>query len=173
MNIDSFNQVFKAAGEKVLGFKKRKKGEWIQGKTREKIETRRRVKQKISSTQSERLRDQLRRKYSELDREVKKMTKLDKRKFVERLTEEAEEAAGRQDLKTLYRINKMLNNSFKKQRCPCKRHRWQCSFKRSRKTCPSEGTFQRQARPLLRFEALGDPRTSARRQRSDSSKAMF
>ena len=38
------------------------------------------------------------------------MTKLDKRKLVERLAEEAEEAAGRQDLKTLYRINKMLNN---------------------------------------------------------------
>ena len=35
------------------------------------------------------------------------MTTLDRRKFVERL---AEEAAGRQDLKTLYRINKMLNS---------------------------------------------------------------
>ena len=62
MNIDSSNQVFKAAGEKVLGFKKRKKEEWIQGKTWEKIETRRGVKQQISSTQSERVRDQLRKK---------------------------------------------------------------------------------------------------------------
>ena len=32
--------------------------------------------------------------------------------------------------------------------------------------------FQRQARPLPRFEALGNPRTSARRQRSVSSKVM-
>ena len=120
INIDSFNQVFKAAGEKVLGFKKRKKEEWIPGKTWEKIETRRGIKQQISSTRSERLRDQLRRKYSELDREVKKMTKLDKRKFVERLAEEAEEAAGRQDLKTLYRINKMLNNGFKNNDVPVK-----------------------------------------------------
>jgi len=47
--------------------------------------------------------DQLRRKYSKLDHEVKKMTKLDKRKFVEGLVVEAEEAAGRQDLMTLYR----------------------------------------------------------------------
>ena len=46
------------------------------------------------------------------------MTKLDKRKFVERLAEEAEEAAGRQDLKTLYRINKMLNNGFKNSDVP-------------------------------------------------------
>ena len=79
MNIDSFNQVFKAAGEKVLGFKKRKKKEWIQGKTWEKIETRRGVKQHISSSQSECVRDQLRRKYSGLDREAKKMTKLDEK----------------------------------------------------------------------------------------------
>ena len=41
-----------------------------------------------------------------MDHEVKKITKLDKRKFVERLAEEAEEAAGRQDLKTLYKIVK-------------------------------------------------------------------
>ena len=108
MNIDSFNQVFKEAGEKFLGFKKRKKEEWIQGETFEKIETKRKFKQQISSTQSERVRDQLRRKYSELDHEVKEMTKRNKRKFVERLAEEAEEAAGRQDLKTLYRINKNL-----------------------------------------------------------------
>ena len=41
------------------------------------------------------------------------MTKLDKRKFGEKLADEVEEAAGRQDLKTLYRIDKALNNGFK------------------------------------------------------------
>ena len=107
-------------GEKVLGFKKRKKEEWIQGETWEKIETRRGVKQQMNSTKSERIRDQLRRKYSELDHEVRKMTKLDKRKFVGRLADEAEEAAGGQDLKTLYRINKMLNNGFKNNDVPVK-----------------------------------------------------
>ena len=72
MNIDSFNQAFKEAGEKVLGFKKRKNEEWTQGETWKKIETRRGVKQRMNSTQSERVRDQLRRKYSKLDHEVKK-----------------------------------------------------------------------------------------------------
>lgn len=105
MNIDSFNQSFKAAGE-VLSFKKRKKEEWIQWETWKKVETRKQIKQRMNSTQSERVRDQLRRKYSELDREVKRMTKLDKRKFVERLADEAEEAAGKQDLKTLYRTKR-------------------------------------------------------------------
>ena len=89
-------------------------------KTWEKIETRREVKQRMNSIQSERVRDQLRRKYSELDHEVEKMTKQDKRKFVARLADEAEEAAGRQDLKTLYRINKMLNNGFKNNDVPVK-----------------------------------------------------
>ena len=141
MNIDSFNQVFKAAGEKVLGFKKRKKEELIQGKTWEKIETRRGVKQQISSTQSERVRDQLGRKYSELDREVKKMTKLDKRKFVERLAEEAEAAAGRQDLKTLYRITKMLNNGFKNNDVPVKDTDGNVLSKEAEKLARLEGTF--------------------------------
>ena len=48
------------------------------------------------------------------------MTKLDKRSFVERLVVEAEEAAGRQDLKTLYRINKMLKNGIKNNNVPVK-----------------------------------------------------
>ena len=49
------------------------------------------------------------------------MTRLDKRKLVERLAEEAEAVAGRQDLKTLYRINKMLNNhGFKNNDVPVK-----------------------------------------------------
>ena len=41
------------------------------------------------------------------------MTKLDKRKFGKKLADEVEEAAGRQDLKTHYRIDKALNNGFK------------------------------------------------------------
>jgi len=36
MNIKSINQAFKEAGEKVLGFKKKKREEWIQGETWEK-----------------------------------------------------------------------------------------------------------------------------------------
>ena len=55
-----------------------------------------------------------------LDHEGKKLTKQDKRKFVERLADEAEEAAGRQDLKTLYRLNKMLSNGFKNNDVPVK-----------------------------------------------------
>jgi len=64
MNIKSINHAFKEAGEKVLGFKKKKREEWIQGETWEKIETRRGVKQRMNSTRSHCVHDQLRRKYS-------------------------------------------------------------------------------------------------------------
>ena len=96
MNIDAFNQS-RQQERTSLELKMRKKEEWIQVETWRKIETRRGVilKQRIHSTQSERVRDQLRRKYSELYHEVKNITKLDKRKFVERLAEEAEEFAGK------------------------------------------------------------------------------
>ena len=57
-------------------------------------------------------RSEMRRKYSKLDHEVKKITKLDKRKFVEILAVVAEEAAGREDLKTIYRINKVLETTM-------------------------------------------------------------
>ena len=69
------------------------------------------------------------------------MTKLDKRKFVERLAEEAEAAAGRQDLKTLYRITKMLNNGFKNSDVPVKDTDGNVLSKEAEKLARLEGTF--------------------------------
>ena len=48
------------------------------------------------------------------------MTRADKKDYIEKLADEAEEAAGRNDLKTLYKINKQLNNGFKNCDVPMK-----------------------------------------------------
>ena len=48
------------------------------------------------------------------------MTRADKKDYIEKLADEAEEAAGRNDLKTLYKINKQLNNGFKNCDVPVK-----------------------------------------------------
>ena len=48
------------------------------------------------------------------------MTRADKKDCIEKLADEAEEAAGRNDLKTLYKINKQLNNGFKNCDVPVK-----------------------------------------------------
>ena len=99
MNTDTFNQAFREAGEKVLGYKKKKKEEWIQTRTWQKILERKVIKQKINSTRSERVKDQ-QRSYTKTDR-VKRLAKVDKKAYVERLADETEEAARRQELKTL------------------------------------------------------------------------
>ena len=120
MTIDSFNQALLEAGEKVLGFQRRRKEAWIKDETWEKINERKSTKQKIDATRSERLKEQHRRKYTELNKEVRKMTKADKRDYIEKLADKAEEAARRNDLKTLYKINKQLSNDFQNSDVPVK-----------------------------------------------------
>ena len=79
----------------------------------EKIDERRKTKEKINNTRSERMKEKHRSFYSELDKQVKRMRRADKKDYIEKLADEAEEAAGRNDIKTLYKINKQLNNGFK------------------------------------------------------------
>ena len=120
MTIDGFNQALREAGEKILGFRRKKKEEWIKEETWKKIDERRQTKEKINSTRSECLKEKHRSLYSELNKQVKRMTRADKKDYIEKLADEAEEAAGRNDLKTLYKINKQLNNGFKNSDVPVK-----------------------------------------------------
>ena len=118
LNIEDINQVYIETGERILGFKQRKRKEWIKKDTWDKIEERKTVKGKIDCTVSERVKGQLKQKYSELDKEVKELTKKDRIEFVEDLASEAEEAARRQDLRTLYKITKSLNGNVSSGNCP-------------------------------------------------------
>ena len=120
MTIDGFNQALREAGKKVLGFRRKKKEEWIKEETWKKIDERRQTKEKINNTRSERLKEKHRSFYSELNKQVKRMTRADKKDYIEKLADEAEEAAGRNNLKTLYKINKQLNNGFKNCDVPVK-----------------------------------------------------
>ena len=109
VTFESFHNEICKTGETILGLKKRKKEEWIRPKTWEKINARKATKQKMNATKSERIKNQLRAQYSELNKEVKKLCRGDKKSFVDKLANEAEEAANRQDLKALYKITKTLN----------------------------------------------------------------
>ena len=75
----------------------------------------RKTKQKINATRSQTLKDRLKSRYAELNREVKRMAQVDKKSFMEGLAEEAEEAARKQDLKTLYRLTKNTQRWIEKQ----------------------------------------------------------
>ncbi|XP_078381429.1 uncharacterized protein LOC144664193 [Oculina patagonica] len=112
-NLSNFHQTMREAGEAILGIRRRKKEEWRQQGTWDKINERKQMKEKINSTRSERVKDRCRKKYQELDKEVKRMAKRGKKDYVENLAEEAEEAAARQDLKTLYTISKTLRGGYR------------------------------------------------------------
>ena len=112
MTLDCFNKVVFETGEKVLGFKRRKKEEWIRTKTWDKIDERKTIKNQMNATKSERIRNRLKSKYSDLNKEVKKLCRGDKKAFVENLANEAEQAAVKQDLKTLHTITKTLTGKY-------------------------------------------------------------
>jgi len=78
------------AGEEILGFRRRKKEHWIQEGTWDKISERKRMKDKIDSKRSERGKDCYRKKYQDMDKELKDMAKRYKKDYIESLAEKAE-----------------------------------------------------------------------------------
>ena len=96
----------------LYGNKKNKKEEWITGDTWKKIDERKETKKKLNQATSQRLKDRLQTAYSEQDKEVKRMTRKDKKEFVDKVADEAENAAERRDLRSLYKITKTLTGGF-------------------------------------------------------------
>ena len=86
--------------DKVLGLKKNKKEEWITVDTWKKIDERKETKKKLNQAKSQRLKAHLQTAYSEQEKEVKRMTSKDKKEFVDKLADEAENAAERRDLRS-------------------------------------------------------------------------
>ena len=72
------------------------------------------------TNQVPRLKEQLKTRYAEANKAVKKLAKQDKRAHIDNLANEAEEAAKRQDMKTLYRITAELKGGHKNSEPPVK-----------------------------------------------------
>ncbi|XP_052225062.1 craniofacial development protein 2-like [Dreissena polymorpha] len=88
-----------------------------------KIDERNEVRKKLLQTKSERIKQQLKDIYATLDRDVKTHSKADKRKFIDNLATEAEDAAARQepqDMGTLYRITMILTGGLTSTEVPVK-----------------------------------------------------
>ena len=98
--------------EETLGKKKYKMKEWISVDTEKLIEGRRNLTHKINSCNDTEEKRQLQTEYRDADKEVKKSTKKDKRDYQEGLATEAEEAAEKRDLSTLYKLTKTLSGKL-------------------------------------------------------------
>ncbi|CAH8626989.1 unnamed protein product [Heterobilharzia americana] len=78
------------------------------------------VKQKINQCKDAQRQEELSTMYKTLDKEVKKSARKDKRHFYETLASEAEQAAGRRDLTTLYKVTRSLSGKRSTQMKPIK-----------------------------------------------------
>ena len=111
---DVIKNTYVDAAIKILGYKKKNNKKWITPGTWQKIEERKQLKAKLLNTKSLRLQEQVKKAYTSKDKEVKRSARKDKRSFVEGLALEAEQAAARGELGTVYKITKQLcgrNNS--------------------------------------------------------------
>jgi hypothetical protein len=74
------HKIYTEASEKVLGFKRQVHKEWITPETWKLIDERKVVNNKICQTHSEKIKEKLRRKYTECNKKVKTVTRKNKNK---------------------------------------------------------------------------------------------
>ncbi|XP_076101178.1 uncharacterized protein LOC143070963 [Mytilus galloprovincialis] len=105
---ENIKEVNQNTSEKIIGFRKSSSKQWLTSDTWKAVDERAKLKEKVLSTRSSRLKEQTQKKYIEKDKEVKKRARKDKMNHLEERAEEAEKAAARGDLSTVYKITKEL-----------------------------------------------------------------
>ena len=96
------------SSKSFLGYRQKRKEEWIKTDTWKTIDERKETKKKINDTKSQRMKEQLQIRYSIMDA------------FIENLADDAETAAQMQHMATLYKITKVLAGGFKNSDIPMK-----------------------------------------------------
>ena len=115
-NIDEKWRKFKdnliECANKEIGRRRGKNRErWIQQPTWKLIDRRKQEKQKRDQTNDEALRREIGIRYRVLDKQVKRSCRRDRREWFEERGKAAQDAASRNDQKTLYRIVRELSNT--------------------------------------------------------------
>jgi len=96
------------------------KKEWISKEIWETTEQRKEAKNAVNMARTRNQRRDASRRHQELNREVKRSCRRNKRVYVESMAERAEEAGRRDDVKTLHEITRRLSGRF---RSTCKPER--------------------------------------------------
>ena len=118
---EEIKDTYCSTAEKILGFKKNNRKEWLSDETWTKIEERKEAKKrKLQGNQNPEEIQRANEEYSNKDKEVKRAARKDKRKFLEDKANEAQEASNRGDLNTVYKITKQLCNKFRNNNVPVK-----------------------------------------------------
>ena len=106
--------IYSESSKKELGNRKKKASkDWIQQETLEAIEERRDIKKRILQTKSPQLKEEQEELYRKANQRVKHLARKDKRDAMERLSAQAEEAAGKREQGRLFKITKQVCRKFK------------------------------------------------------------
>ena len=106
---EKLKTTYREVAEEKLGYKKKKKERWISERTWKLIDARKSAKLSILSASDASELIVLQDSYREIDKQVKKSARTDKRQFIEQKAALAEEAAKKGDSKTVYRLtNEMI-----------------------------------------------------------------
>ena len=110
---EQIRKTYTQTSETCLRRRQKKRKELITADTWQVIESRRALKKKVMDTRSDRLKERYRQQYREADRTMKRMTRADKRAYMEDLASQAEEAANREEQGQLYTITKLVSGKYR------------------------------------------------------------
>ena len=110
---DQVKTAYTQTSEACLGPKQKKRKEWITADTWQAIENRRALKKRVMESKSERLKERYKEEYREANQAVKRMTRTDKRIYMEDLASQAEEAANRGEQGQVYKITKLVSGKYR------------------------------------------------------------
>ncbi|VDO59540.1 unnamed protein product [Schistosoma margrebowiei] len=104
----------------ILGHKKHHHKEWITVDTLDKIQERRNKKAAINTSRTRAEKAKAQAEYTEVNKQVKRSIRTDKRKYVEDLSTTAEKAAREGNMRQLYDITKKFSGNRRKPERPVK-----------------------------------------------------
>ena len=106
---DNVIEIITVSCKEILKPAPENKKHLISDETWQRIEDRKHAKQKVNQAKTRKHKQLTQQEYHTISKEVTKMLRNDKRIFYNKLAEQAEEAAGKGDLKQLYKITKLLS----------------------------------------------------------------
>lgn len=107
----NIRDAIRETGENILGYRNKQKKEWMSEETWEKVSRRKNLKQKYDNSRTRAQKQIAFQEYSEANRNVKRYVRRDKRRWVDELAQEAEEAARQGNSKKLYDITRKLSRT--------------------------------------------------------------
>ncbi|VDP35141.1 unnamed protein product [Schistosoma curassoni] len=119
-NWESIKEALTSTCQEVLGLKKHHRKEWISIETLDKIKERKNKRTAINNSRTRAEKVQAQAEYIEVNKQVERSIRADKKEYVEELATTAEKAAREGNMKQLYDTTRKLAGKYSKPERPVK-----------------------------------------------------